>query len=295
MFLIFVKAGKFWDSVYLKSKSKIYFYEGNSRSIVRYDLKTGNFKHVFTAEVYKGCSCRQLFKTQDEKNMILNGENKQILIFSDSSKKNFESENDCFDFTCPIRISGFIGDNIRSIQPFPGGRIVTITENGILSMCTFDSEKKKSKILKFFKMGLDHEEEISCMKGCKKGEYLAVTSSYNLKNSKIFLFKVENFELKLKKKKDLSMEKYSKAELSFFQDLSLDYSIGSKPVILAFQYDADNLVVPLTYDGVEICYLSEPRVFHSNVFCKVSLSLNGGSLWSIDKNGTLKKISMAGE
>lgn len=218
----------------------------------------------------------------------MNCQGNNVLIFADTGVKGEQAGS--YDFESPIKITGFIGDFVRSVQSLGLNRIVTITENGILSVCTYNAAKKKGKIKKFFKMKLPLDEEISCMRVSRDGAYLAVASSYNLKNSKIFLFKVIEMELKLVKKKDLSKEIYSKTELSFFQDLNLDYNVRGMPVILGFQYDADNLVVPLAYNGYDVCYLSEPRVFHSNVFCKTSFRHVGGSLWSIDKNGTLKKL-----
>lgn len=270
----------------MRSKSKIYFYEENCGSLIEFNLISGDFKNMVKTSIYKGCSCRQITLSSNEKYLGLNCENNSILIFN--------TVNNHFDFQNPLRLTGFIGDFIRNIEFLDDNRVVTITENGILSMCVFNFEKRIGKILKFFKMNLNLEEEISCMAVSKDSRFIAVSSSYNWKNSKLYLFKVEDhYELKLKKKRDLSNEKYSQEELSFFQDLRMDYSIKGNPVILAFQYDADNLVIPFYYDDKDLCYLSEPRVFHSNIFCKVSFrEFSGGCLWSIDKNGTIKRLSM---
>lgn len=251
-------------------------------------MKEKSFQCKLKAELYDGCSCRQLMKSEDESVLILNKNDKSIIVFFE---EDFETNK--FNFGKLIHIKSIVGNEIRSIHCINSNHIAVVSADGFLSVYMLLKQKQTYKTLKMVKLPLTMDEEISCFAIGKKRDYITVASTLNLKPYRLFIFALDRFNFpSYVTEMDLSGEYYSKHDLSFFQDISMEYYIGDNPIILASQYDGDNLIVPFIFDGEEIGYLTNPKVYHSNVFCKYSYFEGNESLWSVDKNGTIKVLKL---
>lgn len=287
-YLNYFSEANYWDSVYFRNDQIIYFYEEDNFTITEFDLKTKTFTPVYKLELYDGCSCRQLSKSKDEEFLIMNSNDKTIHIFH---KKN---PNSSFNFHESIIIHSSLGNEIRSIKSLKLGHIVSISANGFLSVYRINSAVSTYSTVKMIKLPLTVDEEVSSIAVGSRDDFISIATTLNLKPHRIFVFKLQDGILPCyAAEMNLSQEYYAECDLGFFQDLNMDFYIGDNPVIIACQYDGDNLAIPFVFDGEDIGYLTNPKIYHSNVFCRFSFFDDDQSLWSIDKNGTIKYLKMA--
>lgn len=251
-------------------------------------MKKRTFQSRIKSELYDGCSCRQLTKSKDESLLILNKNDKSVLIFHEK-----DPETKKISFNKMIHIRNILGNEIRSVQSIDSNHVTALSADGFLSVFRLIKETNTYKTLKMAKLPLSLEEEVSCFAIGKNNDCITVATTLNLKPQRLFIFSLDKeYFPSYTTELDLSREYFSKNDLGFFQDLNMEYYVGDNPVIIASQYDGDNLLIPFIFDGDEIGYLTNPKVYHSNVFCKFSFYEEDESLWSVDKNGTIKSLKL---
>ena len=279
---------KYTDCIYFPNKQIGFVYEEDSEKLLKFFKNSNELLPVYKTKLYDGCNCRQLSKSPDNQTLILNKGDNSIVLFRANSGPGSPS----FDWDYPIVIESIAGKEVRSAKSLGNEHIVTISDDGFMAVYYFSFEDLTTIAVRYTKLPLKEDEEVSCMAICCRGEYMAVASSFNLKASQLFVFRVERgCKPVIAARASVKDEPYSAESLSFFQDLNMDYYIGDYPVMLGFQYDAENMMVPYVFDGEDISYLSPPQIYHSNMVGKCVFVEGDRSVWSADKNGTIKKLT----
>lgn len=246
------------------------------------------FKPVYQADLYDGCTCKQISKTDDEKTLILNKNDKTLVLFYDFNGQGL-------DFDRPIKVEGLMGNEIRTAKAVDSEHVVAISDDGFMSIYKIMPEEGLTKPVKFATLPLLKDEEVSSLAVSGMKDYIVVATSLDVKAKRVFIFELED-DLTPVYSAELNLEDYDFAQqpLSFLQDLSMEYYIQGFPVILGFQFDADNLILPLVFDSEKkkFMFLSPPKVYHSNRFCKAVYRKKDCSLWSVDKTGTIKRLAL---
>lgn len=90
---------------------------------------------------------------------------------------------------------------------------------------------------------------------------------------------------------------FSSKMFSYLSALSLQMKIGEFPVILGHQWDGDNLLVNLVFDGEQIIELLKPGKYHNDVVMRLepwSTKENGkvDEIWTIGWNGDIRKLKV---
>jgi hypothetical protein len=78
-------------------------------------------------------------------------------------------------------------------------------------------------------------------------------------------------------------------QYNYIRDMSLAIYHNGLPVITAFQFAGDRYLLPFSFDGRAIQRFT-PIKYNSGIFNKCSV-LNGGSIWTVDMNGVVKKMN----
>lgn len=267
---------------------KCYVYEEENKAVIEIDPYNKIFKAVFTATLYDGCTCKQLSKSDDEKTLILNKNDKSLVLF-------YDFNNQGFDFSRPIKVEGMMGNEIRTAKAVDNNHIVTISDDGFMSIYRIMPEEGISKPVKFATLPLAKDEEVSSLAVSGMKDCIVIATSLDVKAYRIFIFDLEE-DLTPIYSSEICFDEYKFAQqpLSFLQDLSVEYYIDGFPIILGFQFDADNLIVPLVFDKTEkkFLFLAPPKNYHTDRFCKAVYRKKDCSLWSIDKTGTVKRLSL---
>lgn len=245
-------------------------------------------KSVYSSTLYDGCTCKQLSKTDDEKTLILNRNDRTLTIF-------YDFNNQGLDFNKPIKVEGMMGNEIRTAKAVDNNHIVAISDDGFMSIYKIMPEEGLTKPVKFATLPLSKDEEVSSLAVSGMKDYIVVASSLDVKAQRIFIFELQE-DLTPIYSSEICFDQYnfSKQPLSFLQDLSVEYYIDGNPIILGFQFDADNLIIPLVYNKNEkkFLFLAPPKIYHSNRFCKAVYRKKDCSLWSVDKTGTVKRLAV---
>jgi hypothetical protein len=213
---------------------------------------------------------------------------KIITLFSDFGTRNF-------NFNQPLNISQIVGNEVRAIKPINQNHLVIISADGILSVYKHNFKKNTANPVKILRIPLQRDEEVSAMAVSPKGSKVVIATSFNLKASQLMMFRLgADFGPKFEGKFNLGGEFYSESEMSFIQDLTMDFEIEGedRDVVVAFQYGGENLVIAFVFDHGEFGYLTSPNVYHCNLFCKCVYVEGEKSLWSIDKTGAINKLSL---
>lgn len=256
--------------------------------MIEFDPYNKIFKTVYKSILYDGCTCKQLSKTEDEKTLILNENDKTLTLF-------YDFNNQGLDFEKPIKVEGLMGNEIRTAAAVDNQNIVVISDDGFMSIYKIMPEERLTKPVKFATLPLMKDEEVSSLTVSGMKDFIVIATSLDVRAQRIFIFEIEQ-DLTPIYSSEINLDQYtfSREPLSFLQDLSVEYYIDGSPIILGFQFDADNLIVPLIYDKEQkkFLFLSPPKVYHSNRFCKAVYRKKDCSLWSVDKTGTIKRLAL---
>lgn len=176
---------------------------------------------------------------------------------------------------------------IHSFTPFDKDKLFVTTIDGQVLIYFLNKFTKTFKLLGKNKI---YAKQISVAEICPLGNYVVIaTSNQYAKLDKLFCWRLNSsYQLVLPLRVDLSKNKLSKDQNSYFSDLKIGY-IAEQPLFILTQHSGQGAQLTYTCNAERLIEISTHMgrvsgLFHRSIFAN-------GHLWMIDSSGKLSRIN----